>query len=35
MLEQKYKIYSKIIEKLKNAKHIALVSHKNPDIDTL
>ncbi len=35
MLEQKYKIYNQVIEKIKKAKYIALVSHKNPDIDTL
>lgn len=35
MLEQKYKVYYKIIEKIKHAKNIALISHKNPDIDTL
>lgn len=35
MLGQKYTVYEKIIQKIKQAKHIALVSHKNPDIDTI
>ena len=35
MLGQKYTVYEKIIQKIKQAKHIALVSHKNPDVDTI
>lgn len=35
MLEKKIRVYSQIIEKIKVSKNIALISHKNPDIDTL
>jgi len=35
MLDKKIRVYSQIIEKIKLSKNIALVSHKNPDIDTI
>lgn len=35
MIERKITIYSKVIEKIKLSKNIALISHKNPDIDTV
>lgn len=35
MLEQKYRVYLNVIQKIKQAKKIALISHKNPDIDTI
>lgn len=35
MLERKIKIYFQIIKKIEEAKKIALVSHKNPDLDTV
>lgn len=35
MLEKKRSVYLSLQEKIKNAKNIALISHKNPDIDTL
>ncbi len=35
MLEKKKRVYNQIIEKIKVSKNIALVSHKNPDLDTL
>lgn len=35
MLEKKLRVYNKLLQKLKNAKKIALVSHKNPDLDTV
>ncbi len=35
MLEKKKRVYSRIIDKIKSARSIALMSHKNPDIDTL
>lgn len=35
MVEKKIKVYNLILEKIKKSKNIALISHKNPDIDTL
>lgn len=35
MLDKKISVYLKIINKIKLSKNIALVSHKNPDVDTL
>lgn len=35
MLEKKTRVYKQIIEKIKLSKAIALVSHKNPDLDTI
>ena len=35
MLEKKIRVYWKIIQKIKASKNIALISHINPDIDTL
>lgn len=35
MLDKKLRVYSEIIYKIKLAKNIALISHRNPDIDTI
>jgi len=35
MLEKKLRVYKKLLEKIKLSKNIALVSHKNPDLDTI
>lgn len=35
MIDKKLRVYTHIIEKIKLAKRIALVSHKNPDVDTI
>lgn len=35
MIDKKLRVYSQIIDKIKLAKRIALVSHKNPDVDTI
>lgn len=35
MLNKKIEIYSKVIDKIKLSKNIALISHKNPDLDTV
>lgn len=35
MLKQKYKSYNSIFQKIKSSNNIALISHKNPDIDTI
>jgi phosphoesterase RecJ-like protein len=35
MLDKKLRVYNKIIDKIKGASNIALISHRNPDGDTL
>lgn len=35
MISKKIQIYSQIINKIKNSKNIAIVSHINPDLDTI
>lgn len=35
MLDKKRRVYNQLLEKIKLSKNIALVSHKNPDIDTI
>lgn len=35
MIERKLKVYNIILDKIKLSKNIALISHKNPDIDTI
>jgi len=35
LLEKKISVYNKIIQKVKDAKYIAIISHKNPDLDTI
>lgn len=35
MINKKLRIYSQIINKIKEAKNIALISHLNPDLDTI
>ena len=35
MIETKKRVYHKFFEKIKSAQKIALISHINPDVDTL
>jgi phosphoesterase RecJ-like protein len=35
MLDKKLRVYNQLLEKIKLSKNIALISHKNPDIDTI
>lgn len=35
MLEKKIRVYKKILDKIKLSKNIALITHKNPDLDTI
>jgi nanoRNase/pAp phosphatase (c-di-AMP/oligoRNAs hydrolase) len=35
MVERKLKVYNIILDKVKLSKNVALISHKNPDIDTI
>lgn len=35
MLEKKLRVYNRLLEKIKLSKNLALISHKNPDIDTI